>query len=209
LAGTRRGGSRRSRSTVMCPCRRGMCSTPACFTVCGVTVRFDGRAASGAGTVGAGSARWSASTSGRPRPTPGRWPATLPWPKIPKQPAKNLERSPYWLPRNRIVAWATLRLAQRACRRSTRPDASVAEMQCKSGRPALGSSRPRLRTPASAGHPSQSSTGRDSIGSCWWKGRLRLLLLVGVMLVFWRRVSCSGEGCAVRVKVAPEVPLFR
>ena len=120
MAGTRRGGSRRSRSTVMCPCRRGMCSTPACFTVCGVTVRFDGCAASGAGTVGAGSARWSASTSGRPRPTPGRWPATLPWPKIPKQPAKNLERSPYWLPRNRIVAWATLRLAQRACRRSTR-----------------------------------------------------------------------------------------
>ncbi len=146
---------------MMCPCRRGMCSTPACFTVCGVTVRFDGRAASGAGTVGAGSARWSASTSGRPRPTPGRWPATLPWPKIPKQPAKNLERSPYWLPRNRIVAWATLRLAQRACRRSTRPDASVAEMQCKSGRPALGSSRPRLRAPASGGHPSQSSTGRD------------------------------------------------
>ena len=169
MAGTRRGGSRRSRSTVMCPCRRGMCSTPACFTVCGVTVRFDGRAASGAGTVGAGSARWSASTSGRPRPTPGRWPATLPWPKIPKQPAKNLERSPYWLPRNRIVAWATLRLAQRACRRSTRPDASVAEMQCKSGRPALGSSRPRLRTPASAGHPSQSSTGRDmgAVGAIW------------------------------------------
>ena len=71
-----RGGSRTSRSTVMCPCRRGMSSTPACFTVCGVTVRFDGRAASGAGTVGAGSATWSASTSGRPRPTPGRWPAT-------------------------------------------------------------------------------------------------------------------------------------
>ena len=29
---------------------------------------------------------------------------------------------------DRIVAWATLRLAQRACRRSTRPDASVAEI---------------------------------------------------------------------------------
>ena len=60
----------------MCPCRRGMSLTPACSTVCGVTVRFDGRAASGAGTVGAGSATWSPSTSGRPRPTPGRWPAT-------------------------------------------------------------------------------------------------------------------------------------
>ena len=36
------------------------------------------------------------------------------------------------------------------------------ELQCKSGRPALGSSRSRLRIRASAGHPSQSSTGRDS-----------------------------------------------
>jgi hypothetical protein len=36
------------------------------------------------------------------------------------------------------------------------------KLQCKPGRPALGSSRPRLRTPASVGHPSQSSTGRDS-----------------------------------------------
>ena len=35
------------------------------------------------------------------------------------------------------------------------------ELPCESGRPALGSSRPRLRTPASAGHPAQSSTGRD------------------------------------------------
>ena len=76
-----RGGSRTSRSTVMCPCRRGMSSTPACFTVCGVTVRFDGRAASGAGTVGAGFATWSASTSGRPRPATrevaGHWEGDL------------------------------------------------------------------------------------------------------------------------------------
>ena len=35
------------------------------------------------------------------------------------------------------------------------------KLQCQSGRPALGSSRHRLRTPASAGHPSRSSTGRD------------------------------------------------
>ena len=37
------------------------------------------------------------------------------------------------------------------------------KLQCQSGRPALGSSRLRLRTPASAGHPSQSSTGRDRL----------------------------------------------
>jgi hypothetical protein len=36
--------------------------------------------------------------------------------------------------------------------------------QCESGRRALGSSRPTLRTPASAGHPSQSLTGRDRWG---------------------------------------------
>src|ERR1700687_126578 len=41
------------------------------------------------------------------------------------------------------------------------------KLQCKPGRPALGSSRPRLRTPASVGHPSQSSTGRDRGGCCW------------------------------------------
>jgi len=51
------------------------------------------------------------------------------------------------------------------------------ELQCESGQPALGSSRPRLRTPASAGHPSQSSSGRDTFlafgvdwlvsRSCW------------------------------------------
>ena len=36
------------------------------------------------------------------------------------------------------------------------------KLQCKTGRSGLGSSRPRLRTPASAGHPAQSSLGRDS-----------------------------------------------
>jgi hypothetical protein len=35
------------------------------------------------------------------------------------------------------------------------------KLQCQSGRPALGSSRARLRNPASAEYPSQSSTGRD------------------------------------------------
>ena len=38
------------------------------------------------------------------------------------------------------------------------------KLQCQSGRPALGSSRARLRAPASAGYPSQSSTGRDRCG---------------------------------------------
>ena len=36
------------------------------------------------------------------------------------------------------------------------------KLQCKSGRLTAGSSRPRLGTPASAGHPSQFSTERDS-----------------------------------------------
>ena len=36
------------------------------------------------------------------------------------------------------------------------------KLQCESGRTARGSSRPRLRAPASGGHPSQSSTGRDN-----------------------------------------------
>ena len=36
------------------------------------------------------------------------------------------------------------------------------KLQGESGRPGLGSSRPRLRTPASAGHSAQSSSGRDS-----------------------------------------------
>jgi hypothetical protein len=36
------------------------------------------------------------------------------------------------------------------------------KLQCESGRTALGSSKASLRTPVSAGHPSQSSTGRDS-----------------------------------------------
>jgi hypothetical protein len=40
------------------------------------------------------------------------------------------------------------------------------ELQCESGQPALGSSRPRLRTPASAGHPAQSSSGRDTAAVC-------------------------------------------
>ena len=37
------------------------------------------------------------------------------------------------------------------------------KLQCESGRTARGSSRPRLRAPASGGHPSQSSTGQDSV----------------------------------------------
>jgi hypothetical protein len=36
------------------------------------------------------------------------------------------------------------------------------KLQGESGRPGLGSSRPRLRTPASAGHFAQPSTGRDT-----------------------------------------------
>ena len=66
------------------------------------------------------------------------------------------------------------------------------KLQGESGRPGLGSSRPRLRTPASAGHSAQSSSGRDS--DWWWWA---------VVVLFGR------EGCTVRVKVAPEVALFR
>src|SRR5512140_2767559 len=40
-------------------------------------------------------------------------PATLPWPKIPKQPAKNCcslpSRTTYWFLRKRMIAWATVR----------------------------------------------------------------------------------------------------
>ena len=62
------------------------------------------------------------------------------------------------------------------------------KLQCQSGRPALGSSRARLRAPASAGYPSQSSTGRDSSNNNNSKERL-------VKGVLW----CD---CPVRVKVA-------
>ena len=55
------------------------------------------------------------------------------------------------------------------------------KLQGESGRPVRGSSRSRLRTPASAGHSAQPSTGRDK----------------------WGVVSCPGEGCTIRVKVAP------
>src|SRR4029077_4734242 len=40
------------------------------------------------------------------------------------------------------------------------------KLQRKTGRSGLGSFRPKLRTPASAGHPSQSSSGRDTHGAC-------------------------------------------
>ena len=49
---------------------------PACFNVCGASVRSDGRAERSVRTVAARSATWSPSVSDRPRPTPGRWPAT-------------------------------------------------------------------------------------------------------------------------------------
>jgi len=62
------------------------------------------------------------------------------------------------------------------------------KLQCFIGRSALGSSRPRLRTPASAGHSSQSSTGRDMMVLPW--------LVTGVILLL------SLECCPVRVKVA-------
>jgi hypothetical protein len=46
------------------------------------------------------------------------------------------------------------------------------KLQCESGRTARGSSRPRLRAPASGGHPSQCSTGRDRCCCCdgWSNG---------------------------------------
>ena len=45
------------------------------------------------------------------------------------------------------------------------------KLRCKSEQPAQGSSRRSLRTPASAGHPSQSSSGRDSGGGAVSVGR--------------------------------------
>ncbi len=58
------------------------------------------------GSVPARSASTSACSSAWPMP------ATLPCPKMPKQPAKNLLRSPprstYWLARKRTTAWATV-----------------------------------------------------------------------------------------------------
>ena len=46
-------------------------------------------------------------------------------------------------------------------RMTSPPRPTPTKLQSKSGRPGLGSSRPTLRTPVSAGQPSQSSTGRD------------------------------------------------
>src|ERR1700741_4268730 len=59
-------GSPMNRSTVTCICRRGKCLTPACSTVCGATVRFEGHAERSVHTVAARSGRWSPSASGRP-----------------------------------------------------------------------------------------------------------------------------------------------
>ena len=75
LAVTRRCGSLTNRSIVTCICRRGKYLTPACSTVCGASVRSDGRAERSVRTVAARSATWSPSVSDRPRRTPGRWPA--------------------------------------------------------------------------------------------------------------------------------------
>ena len=58
-------GSRTSPSTVMCICRRGRHSTPACFTVCAVIVRYGVRSASGPPTAAARSATPSPSESVR------------------------------------------------------------------------------------------------------------------------------------------------
>src|SRR5258707_7481964 len=44
------------------------------------------------------------------------------------------------------------------------------KLQCKTGRSGRGSSRPSLRTPASGGHPSQSSTGRDMMVASRYRG---------------------------------------
>ena len=48
------------------------------------------------------------------------------------------------------------------CRRSTRWMRRSPKLQCESGRSRPGSSRSKLRTPASARHCTQPSTGRDS-----------------------------------------------
>ena len=56
-------GSRTNPSTVMCICRRGRHSTPACFTICAVIVRYGDRWASGPRTAVARSATPSRSGS--------------------------------------------------------------------------------------------------------------------------------------------------
>jgi hypothetical protein len=77
--------------------------------------------------------------------------------------------------------------------------------KCESGRTARGSSRPRLRAPASGGHPSQSSTGRDNCCGSWqgWGGRRERLgqrgfRNAGGWHVEVRVVGCDGgpEGSA-------------
>jgi hypothetical protein len=66
----------------------------------------------------------------------------------------------------RTVPWhGTARLRDLRCVAAVARQARMLrspKLQCESGRTARGSSRPRLRAPASGGHPSQSSTGRDN-----------------------------------------------
>ena len=64
------------------------------------------------------------------------------------------------------------------------------KLQCKSGRPALGSSRSRLRTPASARHSAQSSTGRDN--DVVW---LVVAVVAVAVVVTGRRLRCLDVPC--------------
>ena len=73
------------------------------------------------------------------------------------------------------------------------------KLQCESGRTARGSSRPRLRAPASGGHPSQSSTGRDSCCPVRVKAALSASRL-------HRKLHCPGEGCRRRRRRARTSP---
>ena len=75
------------------------------------------------------------------------------------------------------------------------------KLRCKSEQPALGPSRPRLRTPASAGPPSQSSSGRDSGGGCPVRVKVAGF---GVSLRGWLRSSDIGCGFEDAGPVRPE-----
>ena len=74
------------------------------------------------------------------------------------------------------------------------------KLQCESGRPGLGSSRPILRTPASAGHSAQSSTGRDN-DDCPVRVKVAEF---GVSLRGWLRSSEIGCGFEDAGPVRPE-----
>ena len=84
------------------------------------------------------------------------------------------------------------------CRRSTLRMRRSPKLQCESGRSRPGSSRSKLRTPASARHCTQPSTGRDSCVSCSGEG----------CTLSSPKLHCPGEGCASLPGLALRPTLF-